>query len=88
MTTLNQETALNGKAILQADAIYLLVAAAGGLLTDLLGSFLAMGPQSGLIASAPDTSDLAELFAAHVNDRLNDRATPQRVRDQYFDLAS
>jgi hypothetical protein len=51
--TENNETALNEKTILQANAIDLLVAAAGGLLTDVAGIYFSIGPQSGLISSAP-----------------------------------
>ena len=40
-------------AILRADAVFLLVAAAGGFLTDLTGAFLGIGPQAKVFANAP-----------------------------------
>jgi hypothetical protein len=40
-------------AILRADAIFLLVASAGGFASDLVGAFLARGPVAPILASAP-----------------------------------
>lgn len=39
--------------ILRVNAIYLLVAAAGGFVSDVLGIFYGLGPQAGIVASAP-----------------------------------
>lgn len=41
-----------------------------------------------LISAAPTPAAIEELFALHVNGRLNERRTPQRVRDRYFELAT
>jgi hypothetical protein len=38
------------------------------------------------IADAPTPAGMADLFAIHVNGRLNERRTPQRVRDTYIHL--
>lgn len=38
------------------------------------------------IAEAPTPAEMTELFATHVNGRLNERRTPQRVRDTYLEL--
>jgi hypothetical protein len=46
-------TTMTKKAILRANALYLGIAAAGGFLTDLLGIFFSIGPQSGIVRSAP-----------------------------------
>jgi hypothetical protein len=53
MTTVTRSINLNGRAILQFNAIYLLGAAAAGLIMDISGIFFSTGPQSGLVASAP-----------------------------------
>lgn len=41
------------RALLRADAIYLLAAGAGGFCADVAGIFLAAGPQSSILAAAP-----------------------------------
>ncbi len=35
-----------------------------------------------------DPAELADLFALHVNAPLNERRTPQRVRDTYLELTT
>src|SRR5262245_2713971 len=42
--------------LLRANALFLLVAAAGGLVTDLVGAFLFKGPQGAVLAGAPYTA--------------------------------
>jgi hypothetical protein len=42
---------------------------------------------SGFLASAPEPGAMTDLFATHVNARLNERRTPQRVRDTYLEIA-
>src|SRR5262245_3994174 len=46
---------MNRQHLLRANAIYLLVAATGGLITDISASFFDKGPQAVLIAAAPHT---------------------------------
>jgi hypothetical protein len=41
---------------------------------------------SDFIADAPTPGEMTDLFATHVNARLNERRTPQRVRDTYLAL--
>jgi hypothetical protein len=41
---------------------------------------------SNFIAGAPTPSEMTDLFATHVNARLNERRTPQRVRDTYLEV--
>lgn len=41
------------KALLVANAIYLLVASAGGFTADLIGAFTGIGPQKSILGSAP-----------------------------------
>jgi hypothetical protein len=41
--------------LLRANAIFLLVAASGGLAADISGSFFALGPQKDILAAAPHT---------------------------------
>ena len=41
------------KTLLRANAIYLMLAAAGAFTVDILGSFFAIGPQKELLAAAP-----------------------------------
>jgi hypothetical protein len=41
------------QALLRTNALFLLVAASGGLVTDLVGAFLGRGPQGVVLASAP-----------------------------------
>jgi hypothetical protein len=41
---------------------------------------------SAFIADGSTAREMTELFAVHVNARLNERRTPQRVRDVYLDL--
>jgi hypothetical protein len=41
-----------------------------------------------LIQRAPAPSSMKEVFAAYVNHKLNERRTPQRVRDTYLHLTS
>ncbi len=41
------------KLILRANAIFLLAASAGGLVTDVHGSFFGSGPLAGILAAAP-----------------------------------
>jgi hypothetical protein len=50
MTTVTRSINLNGRAILQFNAIYLLGAAAAGLIMDISGIFFSTGPQSGLVS--------------------------------------
>jgi hypothetical protein len=40
------------------------------------------------IAAAPTADEMRDLFATHVNARLNERRTPQRVRDAYVGLTN
>ena len=42
--------------ILQANAIFLLVAATGGMMTDLAGAFLGAGPQAAVLGNAPHSA--------------------------------
>jgi hypothetical protein len=42
--------------LLRANAVYLLVAAAGGLSTDLAGAFLGYGPFTKILSAAPDAA--------------------------------
>ena len=42
--------------LLRANAVYLLVAAAGGLSTDLAGAFLGYGPFTKVLSAAPDAA--------------------------------
>jgi hypothetical protein len=44
------------KTLLRANAVFLLVAAAGGMSTDLAGAFLGSGPFAKVLAAAPDTA--------------------------------
>jgi hypothetical protein len=44
------------KTLLRANALYLLVAAAGGLCTDLAGAFLGYGPFAKVLSAAPDVA--------------------------------
>jgi hypothetical protein len=39
--------------ILRANAVYLLLAASGGMIADLVGAFLGRGPQAAVLAAAP-----------------------------------
>lgn len=44
------------KTLLRANAIYLLAAAAGGMCSDLAGTFLGYGPFTKVLSAAPDTA--------------------------------
>lgn len=44
------------KTLLRANALYLLVAAAGGMCTDLAGAFLGYGPFAKVLSAAPDAA--------------------------------
>jgi hypothetical protein len=46
-------TPTSRRILLRANAVYLLGAAGGGMAADLLGIFLALGPQSKIIGAAP-----------------------------------
>src|ERR1700716_101589 len=53
MTSATSSATLNGKAILQLDAIYLLIAAAAGLTLDTPAPSFLSRPQGGPIANSP-----------------------------------
>lgn len=42
--------------VLRANALFLLVAAAGGFVTDLVGAFAGVGPQGSVLGSAPNAA--------------------------------
>jgi hypothetical protein len=49
-------TTTTRRLILRADALWLLFAATGGMIADLTGTFLGIGPQGSVLAAAPEAA--------------------------------